>query len=233
MPRRELIGRWRLALGAVLFLCLALMAAGARASASPTQEMSASAASSAAAPSMPMASDCMPCALCYVAPAPSAHTTAAALARYTRLAPRYEDTTTRIRDARERAIDLLALQPGETVFDIACGAGAILRGLSWRGTGGMAARSGGRDQRRRHRRRDVCLGAFGWPTSKLPLQRWTGACSSTSIPSGRCRVASARAWYLASASKTFCASRYRCRSSAFPCPSRRSLPTWNKARSSH
>ena len=56
----------------------------------------------------------------------------AALARYARLAPRYEDTTTRIRDVRERALDLLALQPGETVFDIACGAGAILRGLSWR-----------------------------------------------------------------------------------------------------
>ncbi len=57
---------------------------------------------------------------------------AAALARYARLAPRYEDTTTRIRDVRERALDLLSLQPGETVFDIACGAGAILRGLSWR-----------------------------------------------------------------------------------------------------
>lgn len=57
---------------------------------------------------------------------------AAALARYARLAPRYEDTTTRIREVRERALDQLALQPGETVFDIACGAGAILRGLSWR-----------------------------------------------------------------------------------------------------
>lgn len=57
---------------------------------------------------------------------------AAALARYARLAPRYEDTTTRIREVRERALDLLALQPGETAFDIACGAGAILRGLSWR-----------------------------------------------------------------------------------------------------
>ena len=57
---------------------------------------------------------------------------AAALARYARLAPRYEDTTTRIRDVRERALDLLAVQPDETVFDIACGAGSILRGLSWR-----------------------------------------------------------------------------------------------------
>lgn len=57
---------------------------------------------------------------------------AAALARYARLAPHYEDTTTRIREVRERALDLLMLQPGETAFDIACGAGAILRGLSWR-----------------------------------------------------------------------------------------------------
>ena len=57
---------------------------------------------------------------------------AAALARYARLAPRYEDTTTRIREVRERALDLLTLQPGETVFDIACGAGATLRGLSRR-----------------------------------------------------------------------------------------------------
>lgn len=57
---------------------------------------------------------------------------AASLARYARLAPRYEDTTTRIREIRERALDQLALQPGESVFDIACGAGALLRGLSWR-----------------------------------------------------------------------------------------------------
>ena len=57
---------------------------------------------------------------------------AVALARYARLAPRYEGTTTCIREVRERALDLLALQPGETVVDIACGAGAILRCLFWR-----------------------------------------------------------------------------------------------------
>lgn len=57
---------------------------------------------------------------------------AAALERYARLAPHYEATTTRIREVRSRALDLLALQPGETVFDVACGAGAILRELSWR-----------------------------------------------------------------------------------------------------
>ena len=75
MPRPDRFGRWRLALGAAVFLCLALVAAGARASAPPMQALSASAASPVAAQSMPKASDCMPCALCYVAPAPSAHTT--------------------------------------------------------------------------------------------------------------------------------------------------------------
>lgn len=57
---------------------------------------------------------------------------AVALARYACLASGYENTTTRIREVRERALDLLTLQPGETVFDIACGAGATLSGLSRR-----------------------------------------------------------------------------------------------------
>jgi len=52
---------------------------------------------------------------------------AAALARYAR-----QDTPTHIREVRERAIDQLTLLPGETVFDVGCGAGAILRPLSWR-----------------------------------------------------------------------------------------------------
>lgn len=68
------IVRWRLALGVVAFLCVALLAFGARAAA-PSPEMSASAMAPVAAQSMPMASVCMPCATCYVAPAPSAHTT--------------------------------------------------------------------------------------------------------------------------------------------------------------
>lgn len=55
-----------------------------------------------------------------------------ALARYAQLAMRYEATTTRIRSARLRAIDLLALHPGETAFDVACGAGAILAELAAR-----------------------------------------------------------------------------------------------------
>lgn len=57
---------------------------------------------------------------------------AAALASYARLAARYEQTTAPIRHLRQRALDLLALQPGETVFDVACGAGAILAALSER-----------------------------------------------------------------------------------------------------
>ena len=40
---------------------------------------------------------------------------AVALARYARLAPRYEDTTTRIREVHLRALDLLALRPDESV----------------------------------------------------------------------------------------------------------------------
>ena len=73
MPRPEHFNRWCLAVGAAVFLCLALMTAGARASATPMQEMSASAVSPVAVQSMPMASDCRPCALCYVAPTPSLH----------------------------------------------------------------------------------------------------------------------------------------------------------------
>lgn len=52
-----------------------------------------------------------------------------ALARYARLAARYENTTSRIRDIRRRAVELLDLRPGQTVFDVACGAGATLDAL--------------------------------------------------------------------------------------------------------
>lgn len=55
-----------------------------------------------------------------------------ALARYAQLARHYEDTTTRIRDVRQRTIELLDLQTGEVVFDVACGAGAVLGTLAWR-----------------------------------------------------------------------------------------------------
>lgn len=54
----------------------------------------------------------------------------AALASYAQLAAGYGQTTAPIRQVRQRALDLLALQPGETVFDVGCGAGAILGALS-------------------------------------------------------------------------------------------------------
>ncbi len=52
------------------------------------------------------------------------------LERYARLAHNYESATTRIRGVRRRAIELLAPSLGETVFDIACGAGAMLPELA-------------------------------------------------------------------------------------------------------
>lgn len=55
-----------------------------------------------------------------------------ALERYARLSHHYEDSTTKIRLVRERVIDRLALRTGETVFDVACGAGAMLPELASR-----------------------------------------------------------------------------------------------------
>jgi SAM-dependent methyltransferase len=49
-----------------------------------------------------------------------------ALQRYARLAANYDSATCRIRAVRRRALDHLAVQPGETVFDVGCGAGAML-----------------------------------------------------------------------------------------------------------
>jgi SAM-dependent methyltransferase len=54
------------------------------------------------------------------------------LRRYSRLAGQYESATTKIREVRRRAIDRLALQPGETVFDVGCGAGAMLSDMAFR-----------------------------------------------------------------------------------------------------
>lgn len=48
------------------------------------------------------------------------------LQRYARLAAHYDGATRRIRAVRRRALEHLAVQPGETVFDVACGAGATL-----------------------------------------------------------------------------------------------------------
>lgn len=55
---------------------------------------------------------------------------AAALRRYARLASRYDSATSRIRGVRRRVIERLALNAGEVVFDVACGAGAMLADMA-------------------------------------------------------------------------------------------------------
>ena len=64
---------WRTLSGGALLLCLVLLGGGARASTPAIQEVRTAMASAMAAPSMPMASDRMPCATCCLAPAPSTH----------------------------------------------------------------------------------------------------------------------------------------------------------------
>lgn len=49
-----------------------------------------------------------------------------ALGNYRQLAEGYDATCTRIEALRRRALYELALQPGETVFDVACGTGPML-----------------------------------------------------------------------------------------------------------
>ncbi|MBI2752372.1 MAG: hypothetical protein HYX46_02490 [Betaproteobacteria bacterium] len=56
-----------------LLVCLALLGGGARASAPAIQEARPVMVSAMASPSVPMASDRMPCATCCIAPAPSTH----------------------------------------------------------------------------------------------------------------------------------------------------------------
>ena len=64
---------WCAFVGAALLLCVALAGTGARASVLSMQEARAATASTVVAPGKPMVSDGTPCALCYVAPAPSPH----------------------------------------------------------------------------------------------------------------------------------------------------------------
>lgn len=56
----------------------------------------------------------------------------ASLRRYARLARNYEIATSRIRAVRRCVIERLSPQPGETVFDVACGAGAMLSEMASR-----------------------------------------------------------------------------------------------------
>jgi len=55
-----------------------------------------------------------------------------AVAHYRDLAPRYDHYTRRINAIRERAIDALALRPGETALDAGCGTGWCLQRLAQR-----------------------------------------------------------------------------------------------------
>jgi ubiquinone/menaquinone biosynthesis C-methylase UbiE len=55
---------------------------------------------------------------------------ARALDSYHRLAPTYDATCRRIEVLRLRAVQELALRPGKTVFDVACGTGPVLPALA-------------------------------------------------------------------------------------------------------
>ncbi len=55
---------------------------------------------------------------------------ARALDNYAHLAPGYDETCTRIEALRLMAVKELALRPGETVFDVACGTGPLLPSLA-------------------------------------------------------------------------------------------------------
>ena len=56
----------------------------------------------------------------------------AALAHYRALANGYDASCRPIERLRVAAIDALELQPGETVYDVACGTGAVLAELAQR-----------------------------------------------------------------------------------------------------
>lgn len=74
MRRPDHLRAWCAFFGAALLLCAVLAGTSARASGLSIQEARAATASTMVAPGMPMVSDGMPCALCYIAPAASPHT---------------------------------------------------------------------------------------------------------------------------------------------------------------
>ncbi|MGH8847193.1 MAG: hypothetical protein ACREXQ_08160 [Polaromonas sp.] len=77
MSPLERLGRWPALRSGMLLLCLTLFGMGARAAVSSRQEVgpivALATASMADMQSMPAALDGRPCAVCYVAPAPSTH----------------------------------------------------------------------------------------------------------------------------------------------------------------
>lgn len=73
MSPAERVHRWAAIAAALVWLWLALIGTDARASSSAMPEVRATPAAAVTSQSVPAASDCMPCALCYIAPAPSSH----------------------------------------------------------------------------------------------------------------------------------------------------------------
>lgn len=73
MRRPDRLCRWRAFVSAWVLVCLALLGDGVRASMPTPQDARTVMVSSMASPSMPMASDRMPCVTCCIAPAPSTH----------------------------------------------------------------------------------------------------------------------------------------------------------------
>ena len=73
MSPAERVHRWAAITAALVWLCLALIGTGARASTAAMPEVRATLAAAMTSQGIPAASDCMPCALCYIAPAPSSH----------------------------------------------------------------------------------------------------------------------------------------------------------------
>lgn len=73
MRRLDRLCRWQVIVSAWVLVCLALLGGGVRASVPMPQEARPAMVSAMALPSMPMASDGMPCATCCIAPAPSTH----------------------------------------------------------------------------------------------------------------------------------------------------------------
>ena len=73
MRRPDHLQGWCAFVGAALLLCVALAGTGACAPVLSMPEARAATASTMATPGMPIVSDGMPCALCYIAPTPSSH----------------------------------------------------------------------------------------------------------------------------------------------------------------
>lgn len=73
MQRLERCTRWRAVIGATVLLCLASLGVAARTSVAAVLQTESPRHAGPISHAMPAVSDCLPCAGCYVAPAPSAH----------------------------------------------------------------------------------------------------------------------------------------------------------------